>query len=59
MFLFFRKAATWSATAHPQEFPAPRSIEACFDDFVRQFFRARKHHLVAAVHFKQFEFSKT
>jgi hypothetical protein len=43
---------------HPQESPASRSIEACFDDFVRQFFRARKHHLVAAIHFKKLEISK-
>jgi hypothetical protein len=32
-----------------------RSVEARFEDLVRQFFRARKHHLVAAIHFKKLE----
>jgi hypothetical protein len=35
------------------------SVEARFEDLGRQFFWARKHHLVAAIHFEKLEISKT
>ena len=65
MFTFFRKDYNIFSSVHELEETVGDPTATIlgigsvdFGDLVRQFFRARKHHLVAAIHFKKLEISK-